>query len=164
MPGKLGENSCPDAIFRISAAIEVLRVKRLAARMGDEVVVESLEFFRRDLAIAAPPHRVFGQRINNRMLVFGGAAGVSTRFRAQRTALHHRGLVRRHRVLVEHWCGVIPVDRLEVLEAKSVGAIRAVPQPSFLHERPPRRSRLPPDPLPVATMSMIAPAARSRDL
>jgi hypothetical protein len=47
---------------------------------------------------------------------------------------------------------VIPVDRLEVLKAKSVGAVGAVPQTRFLHERPPRRSRLPPDLLPVATM------------
>jgi hypothetical protein len=58
--------------------------------MGDEVVVEPLEVFRRDLAVAAPPDRVFGQRINDRMLVFGGATGVGTGFRAQRTALHDR--------------------------------------------------------------------------
>ena len=152
MPGKLGEDARFDPVLRICAAIEVLRVKRLAARMGDEVVVEPLEVFRRDLAVAAPPDRVFGQRIDDGMLVFGGSAGVGTGFRAQRTAFHDRGLVRCGRVLVEHRCGVIPVDRLEVLKAKSVGAARAVPQTRFLHERPPRRSRLLPDLLPVATM------------
>src|SRR5262245_31821514 len=161
MPGKLGKDPRFYPVVRIGAAIEVLRVKRLAARMRDEVVVEPLEVFRRDLAVAAPPDRMLGQRINDRVLVLGGSAGMDTRFRAQRTALHEGGFAARDRVLVEQRRGVVPVDRLEVLEAKSIGAARAVPQTRFLHERPPRRSRLPPDLLPVAYISIDDSARRT---
>ncbi len=43
MPGELGEDPCLDPVFRIGAAIEVLREQLPAARMGNEVVVEQLE-------------------------------------------------------------------------------------------------------------------------
>jgi len=160
MPGKLGEDSRFDAVVRIGAAIEVLRVERFAARMGDKVVVEALEIFRADLAIAAPPHRVFGQRVDDRVLVLRGTAGVGARLRAQRPAPDDRGFVRGDRVLIEYRRGVIPMDGFEVLEAESVGAVGAVPQTRFLHERPPRRSRLPPDLLPIAYMVTVDDSAR----
>src|SRR5262249_62011003 len=82
-------------------------------------------------------------------------------FRAERTPLHDRSFAPRDRVLVEQRRGVVPVDRLEVLEAKSIGAARAVPQTRFLHERPPRRSRLRPDLLPVAYISIDDSARRT---
>ena len=43
MPGKLGEDPRFYPVFRIGAAVEVLREQLLAARMGDEIVVEQLE-------------------------------------------------------------------------------------------------------------------------
>src|SRR5215472_4315765 len=160
MPGKLGEDSRFDPVFWIGAAIEVLRVQRFAARMRDKVVVEALKIFRADLAVAAPPDRVFGQRVDDGVLVLRRTAGVGTRLRAQRPALDDRGFVRGDRVLIEYRRGVIPMDGFEVLEAKSVGAVSAVPQTRFLHERPPRRSRLPPDPLPVAYRVTVDDSAR----
>ena len=149
MPGKLGEDARFDAIFRISAAVEVLRVQRLAPCVRDEVFIKPLEVLRRDLAVAAPPHRVFGERIDDGMLVLGRSAGMGAGFRAQRPAVNDRGFVPDDGALVEERRGVIPVHRREVLEAKSVGAVGAVPQTRFLHERPPRRSRLPPNLLPL---------------
>src|SRR5262249_33077449 len=71
-----------------------------------------------------------------------------------------RGFVRGDRVLIEYRRGVIPMDGFEVFEAESVGAVSAVPQTRFLHERPPRRSRLPPDPLPVAYRVTVDDSAR----
>ena len=43
MPGKLGEDAGFYPVFRVGAAIEILREQRLAARMRDEIVVEQLE-------------------------------------------------------------------------------------------------------------------------
>ena len=43
MPGKLGEDAGFYPVFRIGAAVEILREQRLAARMRDEIVVEQLE-------------------------------------------------------------------------------------------------------------------------
>src|SRR5262249_14048248 len=160
MPGKLGEDSRFDPVFWIGAAIEVLRVQRFAARMRDKVVVEALEIFRADLAVAAPPHRVFGQRVDDRVLVIRGTAGVGARLRAQRPARDDRGFVRGDRVLIEYRRGVIPMDGFEVFDAKSVGAVSAVPQTRFLHERPPRRSQLPPALLPVAYRVTVDDSAR----
>src|SRR5262249_31112435 len=107
---------------------------------------------RRDLAVAAPPDRILGQHINDRVLVLGGSAGMDAGLRAESTTLHEGSFAPRDRVLVEQRRGVVPVDRPEVLKAKSVGAVGAVPQTRFLHESPPRRSRRAPDLLPSQHM------------
>src|SRR5262249_46364343 len=121
-----------------------------------------------DLAVALPPDRLSGQCVDDRMLVLGRSSGMAAGCRGERAAFHDRGFPCRNRVLVERRRGEIPVDRVEVLEAKSIGAVGAVPQTRFLHERPPRRSRRPPGLLPVAIIykagPMIAPAVRSPDL
>ena len=160
VPRQLGEDPRFYPVVRIGAAIEVLGVKLLAARMGDEVVIEPLEVFRGDLAVAVPPDRIFGQCVDDRMLVLGRPAGVDAGLSAERAAFHDRGFPGRDRVLVERGRGEIPVDRAEVLEAKSIGAVGAVPQTRFLHERPPRRSRRPPDRLPVAISGRLNDSAR----
>src|SRR5262249_1392279 len=141
VPRQLGEDARFYPVVRIGAAIEVLRVKLLAARMGDEVVIEPLEVFRGHLAVAVPPDRIFGQCVDDRMLVLRRPAGVDAGLRAERAALHDRGFPRRDSALVERGRGEIPVDRAEGLEAKSIGAVGAVPQTLFQHERPPRPSR-----------------------
>ena len=43
MPGELGEDARLYPVFRIGAAIEILREQLLAARMRDEIVVQQLE-------------------------------------------------------------------------------------------------------------------------
>ena len=43
MPGQLGEDAGFYPVFRVGAAVEILREQRLAARMRDEIVVEQLE-------------------------------------------------------------------------------------------------------------------------
>src|SRR5262245_43777917 len=85
----------------------------------------------------------------------GRSAGVDAGFSAERAAFHDRGFPCRDRVLVERGRGEVPVDRAEVRETKSIGAVGAVPQTRFLHERPPRRSRRPPDRLPVAISARL---------
>ena len=148
MPGELGEDAGLDPVFRIGAAIEVLGEQRLAARVRDEILVQQIEIRLRELAVAVPPHGVLGERVDDGVLVLGRAAGVDAGLRAERAAGHDGGLASRDRVLVERGRGVIPVDRGEILEAEFVGAVGAVPQTRFLHERPPHDVRPPPELLP----------------
>ena len=102
--------------------------------MRDEVVVEQLEIGLRDLAVAVPPDRALGQRIDDGMLVLGAAAGVDAGLGADRPALDEGGLAAGDGVLVELRRIQIPVDRSEVLKAEFVSAVGAVPQTRFLHE------------------------------
>src|ERR1700756_2001671 len=89
MPGKLGEDSCPDPVFRICAAIEILGEQRSAPGMGDEVLQEACKLVRCDFAVALPPHRFFGERIAYSVLVFGTATGMGTGFCAEWAILNH---------------------------------------------------------------------------
>ena len=119
MPGKLGEDPRLDPVFRIGAAIEVLREQLLAARMRDEIVIQQLEIAWLSLRLPSHQTRVLGQRIDDRVLVLGAAAGMDAGLGAQRAALHDGGLARADGVLVERGRGEIPVDRGEILEAES---------------------------------------------
>ena len=91
MPGQLGEDPRFYPVFRIGAAIEVLCEQLLAARMRDEIVVQQLEVRLAELAVAVPPDRVLGQRIDDGMLVLGAAAGMDAGLGAERAALHDGG-------------------------------------------------------------------------
>ena len=135
MPGELGEHAHLDAIFRIGAAIEILREQLHAARMGAEIFQEVVELLLGLLAIAVPPDDVLGGRIDDGVLVLGRAAGVMSGLGAERAALHDRALARGDGVLVKHGRVEIPVDRGHILEAEFVSAECAVPQTSFLHEK-----------------------------
>src|SRR5271170_1812681 len=76
MPGKLGEDARFYPVFRIGATVEILRVERLAARMHDHVVIKPLEIGLAELAIAVPPHGVFGCGIDDGVLVLRAAPGM----------------------------------------------------------------------------------------
>src|SRR3954447_19830710 len=145
MPGELGEDPHLDAIFRIGAAIEVLREQLHAAGMGEEVLVERLELLLCLFAVALPPDRVLGRGVDNGVLVLRRAAGVMARLGAERAALHDRTLARCDRVLVEHGSIQIPVDRGQLFEAELIGAVNAVPHTRFLHGRPPSTHPAPPE-------------------
>ena len=67
--------------------------------MRDHVVMEQLEIGSTEFAIAAPPHSVLGERIDDNVLVLGAAAGMDARFGAQGAALHQRALAISDRVL-----------------------------------------------------------------
>src|SRR5262249_27741132 len=149
VPRQLGEDPRFYPVVRIGAAIEVLRVKLLAARMGDEVVIEPLEVFRGHLAVAVPPDRIFGQCVDDRMLVLRRPAGVDAGLRAERAALHDRGFPRRDSALVERGRVEIPVDRAEVLEANSAAPAGGVPPTPSHGQKPPPPSRRPPSHPPV---------------
>ena len=47
VPGELGEDAGLDGEFAVGAAIEVLRVERLAFGVGDEILAQRLELLRR---------------------------------------------------------------------------------------------------------------------
>jgi len=128
VPGELGVDTRLDAIFRIGAAIEVLREQRLALRMRQEVLVQGLKLLLALLAVAVPPDGVFRQRIDNRMLVLRRAAGVMAGLGAERATGDDRSLAVANRVLVERGFGQVPVNRAEILEAELVGAIGGVAQ------------------------------------
>ena len=112
MPGKLGEDPRFYPVFRIGAAVEVLREQLLAARMRDEIVVEQLEVRLGELAVAVPPDRVLGQRIDDGVLVLGAERPVWTPVSAQ--IAPPSTIVASpppDRVLVERGRGEIPMDR-----------------------------------------------------
>ena len=136
MPGKLGEDAGFYPVFRIGAAIQILREQFPAARMRDEIVVEQLEVGLGDLAIAVPPDGVLGQRVDDGVLILGRATGMHAGLRADRAALDQRRLPCCDGVLVERRRGQIPMHRAQPLEAEFIGAVGAVPQTRFLHESP----------------------------
>ena len=88
MPGELGEDAGLDAVLRIGAAIEVLCEKGFALGMGDKIVEQIVELFFALFAVAVPPHRILGRRIDDGMFVLGRAAGVMAGFGAECAALH----------------------------------------------------------------------------
>ena len=137
VPGQFGEDPGLDAVFRIGAAIEVLRVQLLALRVRNEIVVQELKLFGRELAVALPPHRFLGERVADRVLVLGGSAGMDAGLRADRSALDQRGFLGGQRMFIERRSVEIPVHRGQRVETEFVGAVSAVPQTRFLHGRPP---------------------------
>ena len=165
MPGKLGEDAGFYPVFRIGAAIEILREQLLAARMRDEIVVEQLEVGLGDLAIAVPPDGVLGQRVDDGVLVLGRATGMHAGLRADRAALDQRRLPCCDGMLVERRRGQIPMHRAQPLEAEFIGAVGAVPQTRFLHESPSTTHPAGTGATPLSTaVPMIAPVPRSCDL
>src|SRR6266540_1218305 len=145
MPRQLGKHPGLDLVFRIGAAVEVLGIERLAARMRDEILVEELELFRRYLPVALPPHRLFSERIADGMLVLGRAAGVYAGLRADRAALDDGGFARRDRMFVELGSVEIPMDCSKLFETEFVGAVSTVPQTRLPHENLHSSARRPPE-------------------
>src|SRR5207244_8405089 len=145
---KLSEDPRFYPVFRIGSSVEVLREELLAAGMRDEILVQQLELSGGDLAVAVPPHRILGQRIDDGVLVLRRPAGVDAGFRADRAALHEGSLAGGERVFVEGGDVQVPAHRGEVVEAEFVSAIGAVARTGFLHEHLPlpsgrRRNSLP---------------------
>ena len=94
VPGKLGEHARLDAVFRIGAAIEVLREKLLALGVLEEVVEQNIELLRRKLAVLLPPDRLLGGVVADDELVLRRAAGVDAGLGAERAALDDVAFVR----------------------------------------------------------------------
>src|SRR5262249_37407642 len=122
------------------AAIEVLGVQRLAARMRDKVFIKELEVGLAELAVAVPPHGVLGGCVDDRMLVLRRAAGVHAGFGADRAALHDSGVAGRNRMLVKLGRVEIPMNCSKIFEAELVGTAGAVPHTRLFHANPPLKS------------------------
>ena len=133
VPGVFGEHAGLDPVFRIGAAVEILREQFLAFGVRLEIGEQIVEILLRHFAVAVPPHRILGERIDDGVLVLRRAAGVVAGLGAERAAFDQRGFAGRDRMLVERRFGQIPVDRGEVLKAEFVGAIGTVPHTRFLH-------------------------------
>src|SRR6516165_5514484 len=114
--------------------------------MRDHVVVEQLEIRLAEFAIAAPPHRILGERVDDNVFVLGAAAGMDAGLGAEGAALHERAFTISDRVLHQNGVGQIPMSAGEILETEFIGAIRAVPHTRFYHLKPPLwpLTRLPP--------------------
>ncbi len=134
MPGVFGEDAHLDAIFRIGAAIEVLRKQFLAPHVCTEILQQVLEMLGGLFAVAAPPDGVLGQRVDDGVLVLGRTTGVMSGLGAERAALNDRTLARADRVLVQHRRIEIPVNRGQLLKAELISAVSAVPHTRFLHK------------------------------
>ena len=100
-----------------------------------EVGEQIVEIFLRHLAIAVPPHRILGERVDDGVLVLGRTAGVVAGLGAERAAFDERGFAGGDGMLVKRRLGQVPVDRGELFEAEFVGAIGAVPHTRFLHAK-----------------------------
>ncbi len=161
VPGVFGKDPGIDPVFRIGAAIEILGEQLLAAGVRDEILVEALEVLLADLAVALPPDRALGERVDDGVLVLRAAAGMDAGLRADRAALHDRGLAGRDGMLVERRRIEIPVDRSQVLESEFVGAVGAVPQSRFLHDQPPPRRPAAAGTLPICRV-LAAPRLAAR--
>ncbi len=133
VPGELGEDASLDAEFRIGATIKVLRVKRLAFGVLDEIVAQQLELVRRDRLVATPPHVLFARGIADGELVLRRAAGVSAGLRAQRAFRGDDGLAVAKREFVKRGRAVIPVNLTEIFETESIGAKGTVVHARLFH-------------------------------
>src|SRR6516225_142970 len=105
--------------------------------MRDHVVMEQLEVRLAEFAIAAPPHRILGERVDDNVFVLRAAAGMDAGLGAEGAALHERAFTISDRVLHQNGVGQIPMSAGEILETELIGAIRAVPHTRFYHLKPP---------------------------
>src|ERR1700730_4003116 len=105
--------------------------------MREHVVVEQREVSLTELAVAVPPHAVFGQRVDDGVLVLRAAAGMHAGLGAKGAAMNEVALAIPDGVLNEPGVGQIPMDAGEFLEAEAVGTVSAVPDTRFLHLTPP---------------------------
>ena len=105
--------------------------------MRDHVVMEQLQIGSTEFAIAAPPHSVLGERIDDNVVVLGAAAGMDAHFGAQGAALHQRALAISDCVLHQNCIGQIPMNAGEILETELIGAVPAVSHARFHHLKPP---------------------------
>ncbi len=103
--------------------------------MLEEIGKKIVEVLLRHLAIAIPPERILGERVDDGVLVLGAAACVVTGLGAERPTCHDRSFTRRNGVLVEQRLGQVPVDCGEIFEAKFVSAIGTVPHTLLLHAK-----------------------------
>ena len=87
MPGELVIDAGPDAVFRIGAAVEILRIESLALGVGDEIVEQQLEFFRREAAVLLPPNGLLGLAVDDDEFILGTAAGMGAGLGAECSAL-----------------------------------------------------------------------------
>src|SRR6516225_10722711 len=105
--------------------------------MRDHVVIEQLEIGTTEFAIAAPPHSVLGEQIDDNVFVLGAAAGMDAGLGAEGAALHQRALAISDCVLHQNGVGQIPNNAGETLETELIGTVRAVPHTHFHHLKPP---------------------------
>ncbi|MNT05893.1 hypothetical protein D3C72_1405380 [compost metagenome] len=60
MPGKLGDDAGRQSVFLIGAADQVLNIEGLSGGMGQHVLAQQLEIFRRQRLVVVPPDGVLG--------------------------------------------------------------------------------------------------------
>src|ERR1700681_1736888 len=105
--------------------------------MRDHVVKKQLEIGLTELAVAVPPNGMFGQRVDDGVLILRTAAGMHAGLGAKSAALNQRTFPVPDRVLDQNGIGQIPIYADEIFEAEFVGAVRAVSDTRLLHLKPP---------------------------
>ena len=147
VPGEFREHARPDPVFRIGAAVQILHEQFHALGMRLKIGEQIVEVLLRHFAVAVPPHRILGERIDNGVLVLRAAAGVVTGLGAERAAFDQRGFTSRDGMLVERRFGQVPAHRRQILETEFIGAIGAVSHTRFLHANSSPASGPLPEPL-----------------
>ena len=100
MPGKFGDDACRQSIFLIGTADQILHVKRLAGGMGQHVLAQQLEIFRRKRLVVVPPDGVLGGRVADDEFVLRRTARVLAGDGAQRAIDGQFGLAIADRLFV----------------------------------------------------------------
>src|SRR3954468_11013974 len=101
MPGKLRVDASLDAVVCVGSAVEILREKRFPLRVRRQVLEKPVELLLRLLSVSLPPHRMFGQWVNNRVLILGRSTGVMAGFCRQSTAVDNRCFMSCNRMLIQ---------------------------------------------------------------
>ena len=133
VPCEFGEHARLDAVFRIGAAIKVLREKLLALGVREEVIEQDIELHRRELAVLLPPDRLLGAGVADNELVFRRTAGVHAGLGAERAAFDHVAFLGVERVFVKLLGGEVPMHPRQILQAEFVGAVGAIPKTRLVH-------------------------------
>ena len=139
VPRIFAEDADIDARGGRGAAIEILRVEALAARVLQHVGLEEGEGLRRHGLGVVPPDLVFGGLVADDELVLRRAARVDAGDGGERAMRGHVGLAVGDRGLEEPRLSPVPVDLGEVLEPEPIRSLRRVASSVFFHSIHPCR-------------------------
>ncbi len=105
MPRQLIIDTDLDAIFLIGAAIKILRIKRLALGVRDEIVEQKLELLGRQPAVLFPPNGFFRLGVGDDELILGTTAGMDAGLGTEGAAVHQLAFAVGDRVLDQNSVG-----------------------------------------------------------
>ena len=134
VPGELGEDPRPaPGISGRRRRGDPGRTAPCPRRVLQEVGQEHVELLAGDRAVVVPPDRALGGGVADHELVLRRAAGMDPGIGQERPAGDQHGLAAGDGLLVEGRRLEVPDDALQIAEAESLGAVRAVEHADIVH-------------------------------